>query len=278
MRGALDGRWNRPLVNLGVRGVFGCILALAVCAATAVADASAAPPGGRAARSAGFAIYTVKVGISGRATQNGRWNCQGQPCNWGGGVATEAYQATFHIDETFKNVVIPVGKQRFSVPEIGTEASTHVVNGSYQESGTYDPNADGNLVSFSCGGRLTDSAAEGTAYNLTGHPRGSSWAFTADTLQYGLKGTIPHGPSGSPCDGQASFVDGKSSSFGAPTWRASFVLGKSAVGQRTITKPVSGPPVRYRPPSDCSDEGGGSGGTCTFSLSWHGFVTFKRVR
>ena len=39
---------------------------------------------------------------------------------------------------------------------------------------------------------------------------------------------------------------------------------------------VTGPPTKYRPPSDCKDEGG-EGGTCTFSLSWHGSVKFKRT-
>ncbi len=184
-----------------------------------------------------YAIYTVTVGITGRATQEGRWPCHGSsPCNWGnGGIAKETYGATFHVDETFKNIILP--KSGFSIPEVGADATRHVVNGSYTESGQYDESGDGHLVAFSCSGRLSDSAAESTSYNISGRPHGGSWAFSAPVLQYGLKGTTTSGgPSGSPCDGQGSFVDGPSSSFGAPTWTASFKL---VTGKQTITKLVT---------------------------------------
>jgi GH24 family phage-related lysozyme (muramidase) len=229
---------------------------------TAARHAAAASPAGSLAQ------YTVTLSLTGTATQHGDDHCPDDAACvgdlWG-----MSYTSQFQVSETWTHVLIPVGKGAPALPETGGVMTQHSVTGSFSESGSYDPDGTGNLVPYSCTGPLSDAAATGSGYELTGEPAGSAWAFNAQTLHYGLTGTGNGGPSGSPCDDSASFVDGPSSAFGDPEWTAAFSIGANQLGNDTITETVAGPPAADAPPSDCGEQ-------CTFSLSWSAKITFTR--
>jgi GH24 family phage-related lysozyme (muramidase) len=225
--------------------------------------AAAATPGGSLTQ------YTVTLTLTGTATQHGDNHCADYP-SCVGDLWGMSYSSQFTVNETWTHVLLPTGTGAPALPQIGGVPTQHTVTGTYSESGRYDPDGTGNLVPYSCSGPVADNAGQGSGYDLTGQPAGSTWSFNAQILHYGLTATTSGGPAGSPCDDAQSFVDGPTSAFGDPEWTAAFTIPASQLGNDTITETVIGPPAEAAPPAnDCGDQ-------CTFAMSWTAKVTFTR--
>jgi GH24 family phage-related lysozyme (muramidase) len=254
-RVALGAAWLALLIS-GVTGAAGN-----ASPGKAAGRAAMASPGGSLEQ------YTVTLTLTGTATQTGDNHCTETAC--AGDLSGMSYSAQFQVTETWAHVLLPVGKGAPTLPQTGGVMTQHTVTGTYTEAGNYDPDGSGNLVPYSCSGSLADNAAPESDYALTGDPAGSSWNFTAQILHYGLAGTTTSGgPSGSPCDNSASFVDGPSSAFGDPEFAGAFSIADSQLGKDPITETVTGPPADATPAAhDCGEQ-------CTFAMSWTAKITF----
>jgi len=271
MRGPSGARaWRARTRRIAAGAVW---LALVISGVTGAAGN--ASPGVSAARAATtqprgtLTQYTVTLTLTGNATQHGDNHCDGYP-SCAGDLWGMSYSSQFQVNETWTHVLLPTGTGAPALPQTGGVMTQHTVTGTYSESGSYDPDGTGNLESYSCSGPVADNAGQGSGYELTGQPAGSGWSFDAQTLHYGLTATTSGGPSGSPCDDSASFVDGPTSAFGDPEWTASFTISTSQLGNDTITETVNGPPAADMPPAnDCGEQ-------CTFAMSWTAKITFTR--
>lgn len=213
-----------------------------------------------------FGIFKVTVGMTGQASEN----ASGINCTSGYTICSENDSASYHVDITYPYVELLIsGKLSIKLP-MGANNTKHVVNGSFNENGTWSP--DGQTTSsFSCNGALSAITAEGGSDNLSWHRQGSGYSFDDLIETYGFDG-VGHGSQ--PCNNSAWFGGGRLEYKNELS--AFFTISKSELSQKSFTKIVTGPDSRYREPSTCLADR--PSGTCEFSTGWHAVIKFTRTR
>jgi len=241
---------------------------LAMLGGTALA--AGAPSAHGAVRRSLRAVYMVKLGLSGQASHD-----QHDPCDVNTNPCSNAYdmvgRASFHIDLAYVGVALNP-RNRY---DGGGANSKHlaVVNGSFTETGDWDPNDNGGSVPFSCAGslRAANGLLPGT---VTWNRHGSKYSFSMTPL--GASGPVG-GPGVDSADHggvcKSPWFAQVPLSNGGP-FIASFSIPVRDIGRKTITKVLGGPVRQYRPmPSDygCSFAQGAS---CENSFAWNAVVKF----
>ena len=238
------------------------LLAVAVAVAVAVTLPHPAAAGQGARSPHTWVFYTVRVGVKGGGTLT---DDVGGPTN--GDMAHETLTSSFTLDGTVPNMVLYGGRSPRRGEKSGAGYSRAAVNGSWNAQGTKWVDRDNQVTApFTCGGRIDSHVA--AQMQVSWARRGSSLSFTLTAVQQEL-----YDLGWDACPNDTS--QGPESGTEPTVYETRFSIPLSAIGNRTIKRPFSGPLAENRIYflQRCST---GSGESC--NMAWQGVAHFTRTR
>jgi hypothetical protein len=246
------------LIALALVTVIAFIAARPAHGATPAAPAAAAAKAKAKAKTTIY-LYTIKIAIKGGTTLT-----NADSGGYNGDMVQESSSGSYSLDGSFKSQTFYRGKKPKGYMSKGGDSAPVVVNGTWTDQGTKWVDVVNQITApFTCGGTIGVTASPA---NMVYRWRyGSSGVtFTFDTIAQELW-NLP--PQQCPNDSNAQFL----SAVDPAAYEGRLTVPLSRIGEKTITRQLSGPAAEHRPPSRC-------GPSCSLNVTWQGTVIFKRTR